>query len=198
MLLLATLIFATQDRADCAATDSAQACLDAGLHRSYESASGGKLSFELGCEKGSEQACFFRDLDRYAAGDSSLVLNANAEALSELQARCSVGRTQACYHLGLLHVDGPLDYRDSSQGNMLLRQACDGGAHDACLLLAEPLVRSSDAAMKEQARVLYRKGCDGGHAKSCLALLSQIDAGGEEADKVRAQACQAGAASACQ
>ncbi|MFT5583629.1 MAG: TPR repeat protein [Cognaticolwellia sp.] len=197
MLLLATLIFATQDRSNCAATDSAKACLDAGLYRSYESVSGGKVSFELGCEKGSEQACFFRDLDRYATGETSLVLSANAQALSELQARCSVGRTQACYHLGLLHVDGPIDYRDSSQGNMLLRQACDGGAYDACLLLAEPLTRSSDAGMKEQARGLYRKGCDGRHAKSCLALLGQIDAGSDEAGKVRAQACKAGADSVC-
>ena len=54
------------------------------------------------------------------------------------------------------------------------------------------------AEVREQARQLYRKGCDGGHAKSCLALLSQIDTGGEEAVKVRAQACKAGADSACQ
>jgi TPR repeat protein len=198
MLLLATLIFATQDRSDCSATDSAKACLDAGLHRSYESGSGGRSSFNLGCEKGNEQACFFRDLDRYAAGGSGLVLSANGEAFAELQARCSVGGAQACYHLSLLHVAGPVDFRDSSQGNMLLRQACDGGIFDACLLLAEPLMRSSDAAMQEQARALYRKGCDGGHAESCLALLSRIDAEGDEAGKVRAQACKAGAESACQ
>ena len=198
MLLLASLIFATQDRADCSASDSAQVCLEAGLHRSYESASGGLASFELGCEKGSEPACFFRDLEKYAAGESTIQLKANAPAFSELQSRCSVGRIQACYHLGLLHVDGPLDYRDASQGNMLLRQGCDGGAYDACVLLAEPLVRSADPTMREQARGLYRKGCDGGHAKSCLALLSQIDTGGEEAVKVRAQACKAGADSACQ
>ncbi len=197
MLLLATLIFATQDRADCTASDSAQVCLEAGIHRSYESASGGRASFDLGCEKGSEAACYFRDLEIYAAGESETPLGANAQAFSELQSRCSVGRTQACYHLGLLHVDGPMDYRDASQGNMLLRQGCEGGAYEACLLLADPLVRSSEPAMQEQARALYRKGCDGGHAKSCLALLSQIDAGGEEAVKVRAQACKAGADSAC-
>lgn len=198
MLLLATLIFAAQDRVDCSASDSAQECLEAGLHRSYESGSGGRVSFELACEKGSEEACYFRDLDKYAAGESSTPLGTNAEAFSELQSRCSVGRTQACYHLGLLHVDGPMDYRDASQGNMLLRQGCEGGAFDACLVLADPLVRSSEPAMREQARALYRRGCDGGHAKSCLALLSQIDAGSEEAEKVRAQACKAGADSACQ
>ena len=198
MMLLATLIFATQDRSDCSATDSAKACLDAGLYRSYESGSGGRTGFDLGCKKGNEQACFFRDLDQYATGGSGLVLSANAEAFAELQARCSVGGAQACYHLSLLHVAGPIDYRDSSQGKMLLRQACDGGIYDACLLLTEPLMSSSDAAMREQASALHRKACDGGHAESCLALLSQLDAAGDEAGKVRAQACKAGAESACQ
>lgn len=197
MLLLASLIFATQDRANCTAADSAEFCLEAGLHRSYVGGSGGLDSYKLACEKGDAQGCFFEQLERYVGGDTSLVLGAEPKAFTELQSRCSVGSATACYHQGVLHVDGPMDYRDSSQGNMLLRQACDGAVYEACLMLAEPYARSSEPATKVQALDLYRKGCDGGHAKSCLALLGQIDAGSEEALKVGAQACKAGAESAC-
>lgn len=196
LLILSAAVNGIQARGECGADDSAAVCLEAGLQREYEAQESGLESLERACGMGSTQACFHHALGRRARGDTSAALTLDEAGFSALQQRCSIGQTVACHHLALVHLDGPVDYRDSSQGMMLLSQACDQGAWDACIRQSKPLRESADPQVRAKGLESLKAGCEAQHARSCLLLGQSMDPGPAREDTLK-KACAAGAQEAC-
>lgn len=177
------------------------ACVDGGLAFVYgdgvpaDAARGADLLTQ-GCDLGEEQACFHATL--LSAPEGSLTVEVSLEGIAELKARCSQGKSQACYQLGVFHDRGPMSYRDMSQATMLFRQACEADVLAACFEQASDYASGGTEPGLQKATALFEAGCTSGHGPSCRELGKLLKGGSpERAAELSRQACELGDQKSC-
>ena len=184
------LVLAVATAGPCDDDAAGEACVAQALELSLAGGDEASKALESACDAGSTVACSHRGIHTLVLG-KPLAFDVDPVAHTQLADACREGTGAACLHLAVLHEKGPSGWRDMSQSQMYLRQACGAGEPRGCHAHATAYAAGGSTKGIEQATTIFRDTCyDLDHALSCLELgrlLESTDTAGAKA--ARDEAC---------
>lgn len=179
----------------CEEDAAGKACVSQALERALAREDDAATLLNTSCEAGSEVACSHRGIYALVLG-KELAFEVDPVAQADLTDRCREGAGAACLHLAVLHESGPSAWRDMSQAQMFLRQACGAGEPRGCHAHASAYLAGGSEKGVQQATEIFRDTCfELDYAVSCLELgrvLDTRDTAGAKAARDEACALDAG------
>ena len=177
---------------------SSRACLDEALANAYAQAPEAAAELKAACDAGTAEACFHRGVYALVIGKAQ-DFQVDEAGRATLVGQCKDGQGAACYHLAVLHDQGPMDWRDRSQASMFHRQACGAGEVRGCHAQAVAYASGGSEAGVAKARALFEAACnEQDHAPSCVGLGELLEHSEPAAASAALErACALGDKSAC-
>lgn len=174
----------------CADDASSTACVAHAVERSLAGEDDAAALLSGACKAGSAPACSHHGIHALVIG-KELSFEVDPVAHTDLTDRCREGQGAACLHLAVLHERGPTGWRDMSQSQMYLRQACGAKEARGCHAHATSYAAGGSPKGLEKAASIFKDACyDLDHPLSCLdlgKLLESTDSAGAKA--ARDEAC---------